>query len=112
MKQAIVARADLGMSPGKLAAQVAHASLSAAESADDDARRAWRRGNQKKVVLRADDEAALRELAGRAEREGVPYALVTDAGHTELDPGTATTLGVGPAADDRVDAVTGHLDVY
>lgn len=112
MKQAIVARGDLGMSAGKLAAQVAHASLSAAEAADDDARRAWKRADQKKVVLRGSGEAALRELAGRAQLEGVPFALITDAGHTELPPGTVTTLGVGPAADDRVDAVTGHLEVY
>ncbi len=112
MKQAIVARADLGMSEGKLAAQVAHASLSAYESAEADARRTWKRRGQKKVVLRVDGESELRELAGRAEREGVPFAVVTDAGHTELEPGTATALGVGPAADDHVDAVTGHLSVY
>jgi PTH2 family peptidyl-tRNA hydrolase len=112
MKQAIVARADVGMGEGKLAAQVAHASLSAYEDATEAARSDWKGGGQKKVVLRADGEDELFALADRAEREGLPHAVVRDAGHTQLDPGTVTALAVGPAADDRVDAVTGHLSLY
>ena len=112
MKQAIVARADLGMGSGKLAAQVAHASLMAYEGADDRARRAWKGEGQKKVVLRADGERALFELADAAERAGLPNAVVRDAGHTELDPGTVTALAVGPGDDDDVDAVTGDLRLY
>lgn len=112
MKQAIVARADLGMGEGKLAAQVAHASLQAHEDADEQARREWKGGGQKKVVLRADSESELFELAERADVERLPHALVRDAGHTQLDPGTTTALAVGPAADDRVDAVTGDLPLY
>jgi PTH2 family peptidyl-tRNA hydrolase len=112
MKQAIVARADLGMGEGKLAAQVAHASLMAYESADRRAQSAWKGSGQKKVVLKADGESALFELADVAEREGVPNAIVRDAGHTELEPGTASALGVGPADDDLVDRVTGDLSLY
>jgi len=112
MKQAIVARADLGMGEGKLAAQVAHASLMAYESADRRAQSAWKGSGQKKVVLKADGESALFELADVAEREGVPNAIVRDAGHTELEPGTASALGVGPADDDLVDRVTGDLALY
>jgi PTH2 family peptidyl-tRNA hydrolase len=112
MKQAIVARADLGMGEGKLAAQVAHASLQAYEDADDSAGRQWKQEGQKKIVLAADGEAALFELADEAELEGVPHAIVRDAGHTQLDPGTVTALAVGPAAEDRVDAVTGTLSLY
>jgi PTH2 family peptidyl-tRNA hydrolase len=112
MKQAIVARADLGMGEGKLAAQVAHASLMAFEDADTAVRREWKGSGQKKIVLRADGESQLFELADRAEREGLAHAVVRDAGHTQLDPGTVTALAVGPAADDRVNAVTGDLDLY
>jgi hypothetical protein len=68
VKQAIVARADLGMGAGKLAAQVAHASLSAYEDADERSRRAWKGEGQKKVVLQGDGEAELFELAGRGLR--------------------------------------------
>jgi len=112
MKQAIVARADLGMGEGKLAAQVAHASLQAFEDADRSTQDEWKGGGQKKIVLRADSESQLFELAERAEVEGLPHALVRDAGHTQLEPGTATALAVGPGAADRVDAVTGDLSLY
>ena len=112
MKQAIVARRDLGMGTGKLAAQVAHASLSAYEKADRRAVSEWKRGGQKKVVLRADDERTLFELKETAEAAGIPAAIVRDAGHTQLDPGTVTTLAIGPAGDDAVDAVTGDLSLY
>ena len=63
MKQAIVARTDLGMGRGKLAAQVAHASLSAYESADDSTRSEWKSGGQKKVVLKGAGESELQRLA-------------------------------------------------
>ena len=112
MKQAIVARADLGMGEGKLAAQVAHASLSAYQDADAPTRREWKGGGQKKIVLKANGESALFELADAAEGAGLPHAIVRDAGHTQLDPGTVTALAVGPGPDDAVDRVTGDLSLY
>jgi PTH2 family peptidyl-tRNA hydrolase len=112
MKQAIVARADLGMGEGKLAAQVAHASLSAYEDASTRTRKAWKGEGQKKVVLQVNGEAAIFDLADAAEREGLPHAVVRDAGHTQLDPGTVTALAVGPGDDDVVDRVTGDLSLY
>jgi len=112
MKQAIVARADLGMGEGKLAAQVAHASLMASEDATESARREWNGTGQKKIVLQANGESELFGLAESAEVEDLPHAIVRDAGHTQLDPGTVTALAVGPAVDDRVDAVTGDLQLY
>ena len=112
MKQAIVARRDLGMGEGKLAAQVAHASLSASEDTGRRNRTEWKGEGQKKVVRGADSESQLFELADKADTEGLPYAIVRDAGHTELDPGTVTTLAVGPARDALVDRVTGDLPLY
>jgi PTH2 family peptidyl-tRNA hydrolase len=52
------------------------------------------------------------DLAERARREGLPHAVVRDAGHTQLDPGTVTTLAVGPANDAMVDKVTGDLSLF
>lgn len=109
MKQAIVVRTDLGMGTGKLAAQVAHASLKAYENAGPDARRGWTDGGQKKVVLKASGEAELRDLADQARRERLPHALISDAGHTQLEPGTVTALAVGPGEENLVDRVTGDL---
>ena len=112
MKQAIVARTDIGMGEGKLAAQVAHASLQAYERADRTAGDEWTAGGQKKIVLQGEDEGQLFALAEEADREGLPHAVVRDAGHTQLEPGTVTALAVGPAAEDRVDLVTGQLSLY
>jgi PTH2 family peptidyl-tRNA hydrolase len=112
MKQAIVARADIGMGEGKLAAQVAHASLSAYQDAGRRARKKWQGEGQKKVVLKANSESQLFELADKADTEGLPYAIVRDAGHTQLEPGTVTALAVGPGRDETVDRVTGDLSLY
>ncbi len=112
MKQAIVVRADLKMGKGKVAAQVAHASLSAAEEAR--LRRSswyagWKDGGQAKIVLKVGSEESLRELLQRAKAAGLPAALIEDRGLTQLEPGTVTCLGIGPAPEMEVDAITGKL---
>ncbi len=112
MKQAIVVRSDLQMGKGKIAAQVAHASLSAAEEARERHERwyeGWKDGGQKKVVLKVDSEATLRELLRKAKSAGLPASLIEDRGLTQLEPGTVTCLGVGPGPDSEVDAITGKL---
>jgi PTH2 family peptidyl-tRNA hydrolase len=111
MKQAIVARTDIGMGDGKLAAQVAHASLKAYEKAHTKTQREWKDGGQKKVVVKASGESEIHELAEQARREGLPHAVIRDAGHTQLEPGTVTALAVGPGEENLVDRVTGELSL-
>ena len=110
-KQAIVARTDIGMGDGKLAAQVAHASLKAYEKAHTKTQREWKDAGQKKVVVEASSESEIHELAEQARREGLPHAVIRDAGHTQLEPGTVTALAVGPGEENLVDRVTGELSL-
>ena len=111
-KLVIVIRDDLKMTPGKLAAQVAHAAVSCALEAK--AKKAkwfseWYREGQRKVVLRVADVEELRSLKELAARAGLPVALISDAGLTELPPNTTTCLGIGPAPQNMIDPITGSL---
>lgn len=111
-KQVIVVRADLKMSVGKTAAQVGHAAVSAAEEArvrHPSWWGAWMREGQCKVVVRVDGEGELRRLMKEAEELGLPTALIRDRGLTEVEPGTVTCLGIGPAPSRLIDKVTGNL---
>lgn len=49
------------------------------------------------------------ELLGKARSLGVTAEVIQDAGRTQIDPGSLTVLGVGPAPKSVVDKVTGHL---
>lgn len=112
MKQAIVVRTDLGMGKGKVAAQVAHASLSAAEGARQRKNgwyEDWREGGQAKIVLKVGSESDLLELFRKAKAAGLPASMIEDRGLTQLEPGTTTCVGIGPAPDSEVDAITGKL---
>ncbi|MBI2971251.1 MAG: peptidyl-tRNA hydrolase [Candidatus Aenigmarchaeota archaeon] len=109
MKQALVVRSDVKMSRGKLAVQCSHASYSAASAAKRPALQQWAKDGQKKVVLKAKDIALLMQLRDACIRLRLPHALISDAGMTELSPGTITCLGIGPADEAAVNKVTGSL---
>lgn len=111
-KLAVVVREDLALSRGKLAAQVGHAAVSCALKASKKERKAfrtWMDQGQRKVVLRVPTLDELRDLEARASALGLVTELVSDAGLTEVPPGTTTCLGIGPGPEDRVDRVTGQL---
>lgn len=112
MKQAIVVRSDLGMGKGKIAAQAAHASLSAAEASRTKREgwySAWKEEGQAKVVLKVGSEEDLREVFHKARKAGLPSSLIEDRGLTQVEPGTATCVGIGPAPDSEIDGITGKL---
>ena len=106
-KQVIVVRKDLKMSPGKVAAQVAHASVESWKKADKKIKEAWEKEGAKKVVLEVQSEEELLEL--KRKSKNLPTALIRDAGVTEVPPGTVTCLGIGPASEEEIDKLTGHL---
>lgn len=105
-------RRDLGMSCGKLAAQVAHASLEAADVVRNrypEVYEEWKREGAKKVVLQVMSEEDLMNVYREALERGLAAVLIRDAGLTELEPGTATAVGIGPHESERIDGVTGRL---
>ena len=112
MKQAILARSDLNMTPGKLAAQVAHASLSAYLKTDSKTQKIWKYEVQKKNELKVHDQDLLFEFKKIAEKHDIPAAIIKDAGRTQLEPGTITTLGIGPAEDSLIDDIVCDLSLY
>jgi PTH2 family peptidyl-tRNA hydrolase len=112
MKQVIVVRSDLKIGKGKLSAHVAHASLEGykiAKAKGADVVEVWEQEGQKKVVVKVKDEAEMLELYQKAKRAHVPCALISDAGLTQIAPGTITALAVGPWNEEEVDRLTGHL---
>ena len=112
MKQVIVVDASLGLPPGKLAAQVAHAAVGALLHAPRADLHAWLESGMPKIVLQCGSEAALLDIAAQAERAGLSTLLVRDAGRTVVEAGTPTCVGIGPAPDERIDAVTGGLKLH
>jgi len=108
-KQVILVRDDLKLTKGKMAAQVSHASVEAVLKSHKDDAAVWREQGMKKVVLKVADLNELRALKQKAEDAGIVTALITDAGHTHLEPGTITCLGIGPDKAEKIDQVTGHL---
>lgn len=108
-KQALVTRKDLNLSRGKLAVQLAHASVQAAEKAEVETKEKWLSENAKKVALVVKNERKLTDLFERAKEMGIPAALIKDAGLTEVEPGTITAVGIGPDKSENVSKLTGNL---
>jgi PTH2 family peptidyl-tRNA hydrolase len=97
------------MSKGKTVAQGCHASLMSyleAERADKRIAKEWLDTGEKKIVLKVSDEEALVKLFKAFEFKKIPCALVSDAGLTQLPPGTKTALGVGPWKESDIDQFT------
>jgi PTH2 family peptidyl-tRNA hydrolase len=89
VKLVLLARTDLAMSRGKIAAQVAHAAVLAALNGLGTADFAtWLEQGQPKVVLKVGDADELRRMAEAGKQAGLPISLVADAGRTQLPPGT------------------------
>lgn len=122
VKQVIVVRKDLNMRKGKIAAQVAHASMkfltdnNEAERGDEvivklsPAEAMWLTGSFTKIVVGVDSEDALNDLVFRAQLEGVEVHPIVDSGRTEFDGvPTLTCAAFGPCEADVLDKLTGNL---
>ncbi len=109
LKQVIIVRADLQLPKGKLAAQAAHAAVEAAWRSDDSLFKSWRNSGMKKVALKVADLTELHKVIQNAKDAGLTTAIITDAGHTVVEPGTITCAAIGPDSEEKIDRITGKL---
>ncbi len=110
-KQVILVREDLKLTKGKMSAQCSHASVAAVLKSHKDDIAKWQGQGMKKVVLRVKDKEELYKYKLLAEDAGLVVALITDAGHTHLAPGTPTCVGIGPDKVEKIDKITGNLSL-
>lgn len=115
LKQVIIVRADIEMGRGKAAAQCGHAAISSyleCQRSHKDVAQAWIEAGQRKIVLKVDSEEALSKFYEAFKFKKIPCALVSDAGLTQLPPGTKTALGVGPWKSEEIDILTRGLKLF
>lgn len=136
VKQVIVVRKDLNMRKGKIAAQVAHASMkvlldrmsftdtSIVWPPSSNPRfvdmsmiipkssglYAWLTGSFTKIVVSVNSLDELLSLQTKANDAGIINAVITDAGRTEFhgEP-TVTCIAIGPDISGKIDEITGDL---
>ena len=111
-KMVVVARKDLNLSPGKLAAQVAHAAVACALETKKKTPKwfnKWQNEGGKKVVVTVDKLDEFYPRKEKAERLEIESVIIEDAGHTEIPQGTKTVLGIGPAPSNLIDQITINL---
>lgn len=134
-KQIIIARKDLNMSPGKLAAQVSHGSMAflswfIRNNVDEDGHidawvdvgiyEQWINGEFTKCVLQAKNKNQLLKAKTMAEElgmvEGEDFWLIHDNCHTELEPEedgrTLTVIGFKPMDSEVVDKIGKKYHLY
>jgi len=109
MKQVILVRQDLKMPKGKLAAQVAHASVESVLKSDKDKVNEWKEEGMKKVILKVSNKIELIKYKKLAEKNKLTVSLINDSGRTFFKKPTITCLGIGPDNDEALDRVTVEL---
>lgn len=134
-KQIIIARKDLGMSHGKLGAQISHGSLAFLcqfikdntdyaghidTFFDKEILTKWMNGEYTKCVLQAKNKNQLLKAKTMAEElgmvEGKDFWLIRDNCHTELEPEengtTLTAIGFKPMDSEIIDKIGRKYHLY
>ncbi len=109
LKQVILVREDLNMPKGKLAVQVAHASVDAVLKSGKKIVNLWKSQGMKKVCLKVDDLKALQEYMDKGKVQGITTSTITDAGKTVFSGPTITCGAIGPEFSEKIDLVTSEL---
>ena len=129
IKMVICVRKDLNMRKGKIAAQVAHASMKVLldkmityreiftidrtlSLTEHDPINMWLDDLFTKVVVSVNSEAELLKIYTLAKLKNLPCALIRDAGKTEFHgEETNTCCAIGPSYTSEIDKITGSLEL-
>lgn len=125
-KQLIIVRKDLNMPAGKLASQVAHASVNALlsqnkptdpstprQTINTPAAIEWLNGDHAKVVLQTQNEDTLQACYDLAKSLGFPVSKIIDNGTTIFNNvETFTCIAIGPEYTEKLNSAFSHLKLY
>lgn len=128
VKQVIVVRykyknangEDFSLRKGKLIAQCCHASMSFLTRRLETemipvfsrVELDWLEGSFAKVCVRVNSEEELLKIHDDAKKAGLEVYLITDSGKTEFHGvPTNTCLAIGPDLSEKIDPITGDLQL-
>jgi PTH2 family peptidyl-tRNA hydrolase len=139
IKQVIVVRTDLRniqgqkIRTGKIAVQVAHASMKVFLDMEREFRDyypdrnsgvadaiivgfteemiEWMDGIFTKICVSVNSEAELLDIYNKAKEAGLPCSLIQDCGKTEFKEPTYTCCAIGPDKSEKIDIITGNLSL-
>lgn len=73
----------------------------------------WVKGIFTKICLKVETEEKLLEIEKKAKEKGLVCHLITDRGLTEFNGiPTNTCLSIGPDEAEKIDEITGDLELY
>ena len=114
LKMVFLVRQDLKMKAGKIAAQVAHAALGLYDDIifgnnkyQQEALDFWVNYGQKKIVLKVPNLEIMNNALKQCKQANIENCLITDAGCTQIPPGSKTVLGIGPDTSEKINKITG-----
>jgi PTH2 family peptidyl-tRNA hydrolase len=134
-KQVIVLRKDLNMRKGKMTAQGSHASIGVIfnymtpnylnpgemtrtftitlpEGELGEFMYKWMTGMFKKVVVGVNSLEELKGVYNAAKEAGIPCSIIQDNGLTEFGGvPTYTSVAIGPDNPEKIDKITGTLNL-
>lgn len=107
----------LGMTPGKLAAQAAHAAVEGyrATPPDSNLLRLWLKGlHYKKIVLLGRDEAHMLNIIVYLSERHFVHTPIIDEGMTEVQPHSLTAIGcaIVDKGEPHTAATFGSFELY
>lgn len=109
----IFVNADLGMSPGKLAAQACHAScLSQRGSKPEMVEEFYKYGFYMKLIMRARNAEHIRTIEKYLADRNIKSFTIIDEGHTEIEPHQITALGVEIVDKSEVGPIFEEFELY